>query len=216
MLYRPYSHRKTPTNAGLTLLELLLACALTLMLRAGIYAIFRMGVSSWHKVDSQTELQQSLEVAATRIAKQVQRSPYDSCTISPDGRALACLSALYDDGRVAVSPLDGTLQWQRYLVFYFDSSKGELREVEVPVLASSPERTRAGPLENFDSGSGPQPWPFYTQMGRVLARQVTNFEAVLEPDPSKLLTVTLVGQKKRYGSDAPEIATTRVSIGLRN
>lgn len=201
---------------GLTLLETMVGASITLVLLTAVFFVFRMGASAMMKVSARNELLQGLQTASTLLARDVEQSVYGSLSLTPGGGAISFLSALDDNGDFQVDGLGAPL-WQRYVIYYHAAAPAsELRRLEVPLAAGSPEQTAPGPIESY----GPsQVLSTYLSGGRVIAQHV--FSARFLVDTAAPLTRPLVigefeGRQKRYGRSDEEVLQIRSSALIRN
>lgn len=178
---------------GQTLLETLVSLGLLSLLMMLMFAVYRMGANAWMKGDAQVSLIQDLRVVTDRLAREVERSAYESATLDPgpnNGTALAFMSS-WDEAtqRYDYDPAVGSPVWHRYLVCYYDAPAREVRWVEVDLATPT---TTAAPLPGLAG---------YRSGGRVLASQVDRCDFILT---ESLLETRLETSRKRYGSDIPE------------
>ncbi|GMU51595.1 MAG: hypothetical protein AMXMBFR33_07410 [Candidatus Xenobia bacterium] len=149
---------------GQTLLETLVSLGLLSLLMVLMFAVYRTGANAWMKGDAQVSLIQDLRVVTERLAREVERSAYESATLDPGpnaGTALAFLSS-WDEvaQRYDYDPAVGSPGWHKYFVCYYDAPAREVRWLEVALPTPT---TTAAPLPGLAS---------YRAGGRVLASQV--------------------------------------------
>ncbi len=191
------------------MVELLVASGMFLMLTAVLFAVFRVGASSWLKGDAQSEIISKLQVVTSKLELELTRAGSASLSISPDGRALAFLTANDADGRFHYDPLDKSALWQRYLLFHYSTASGNLLLDEVSVLGTAQETTPV-PIEMFEGRA----MDSYFTAGRIVERQISGCEfELLSPE---LVRVTLSAQKTRYGRKDRETFETETVLQLRN
>ncbi len=179
-----------------------MAGALFLVATTLLFFVFFAGAKAWRKTDQRSDILRSAQIVTSQVAREATRSSYNSLTITPDGRALSFLSALNDAG-IFVLDNQGNTRWQKYLVFYFEPTSGEIRRREVPLLAGSPQERFPEPIERFSGPSGLQPLTHYLNGGRPLGREVSEFLAETPAGTEGLdLTVTV---RKRIGTE-PEMS----------
>ena len=210
MVY-PHSNR---ARIGFTIAEVLVAGFVMGLLLVAIFAIFRMGVVSWQKLNANTELFQSIQVSSAKLSRDAERSVFVSASMDNSGRAVAFLSPLDQDEQFVVRD-DGSLEWQKYLVFYRDPSTNEVLVKEVPLHPTAAERMNPGPIENYNDGTGTKAWSTYMSAGQPLARDVTEFTIVLHPDPERLVELTMVAEKMRADGVLERVSLSSV-IHFRN
>ncbi len=200
--------RLTSDRKGATLAEVLVGGFVLSLLLLAVTEIYRNATAAWIKGEQQSALLQQVQLGLTRIDKEVERSVYDSLSISSDFRGAALLSALYSDGVFMFDAPTQQPRWQNYIVFYHDPPTRELRRVEVPVVGT-PQETAAAPIENFGAMT---PIENYFVGGEVIARDIE--QCVFGVTPDGLLSVLLKATKKGK-STVDEVEMTTQS-GFRN
>ncbi len=193
------------------MLEVLIASFVLTILLGAIFLIFEIGSRAMLKTESRTDLLQSLQVGVGRWSRELEPSVYGSVTVAPDGKALSFLSASSDlyDGDYAVAS-NGSLVWQKYLVYYHLSADETLRRVEVPLAPGSPEANAAGPIETY----GPAlPLSNYLAGGRVVARFVYSCDFVLAPP---IVRCRLEARQPKPGGVEFETLSLESRVRLRN
>lgn len=188
---------------------MLVASAVAGMLLLTLFMIYRICASAWMKGDTQTRLRQSAMVASEKISRDLERSVYDSVSISADRRGVSFLSALDANGRFQFNIASQEPIWQNYLIYYLDSGSRELRRRAVSVVGA-PQETVPGPIEGF----GPnQTVDTYMVGGQAVVHELDfcEFTAL-----SKLLRLKLRAQAKRYGSERLESFELETFTSLRN
>lgn len=190
------------------------------MIAAGLFGIlmtlmvgaFSMGSKTWRKADEQAEVLQNLQVVSTRLSREMERSVYQSLSIASGNDALSFLSALDPNGQFAMDA-GGNTQWQKYIIFYYDSGADEVLFREVPLVGGSAEIMTPGPIESYNDGTGAKPLANYLNSGRPLARGVTQF--LVGRAGAQLVTLQLAAEKQ-FGTRKPTTASLRSSVHLRN
>ncbi|MBS2035225.1 hypothetical protein JST97_09560 [bacterium] len=170
----------------MNLLDLVVAMGLLMMLLAGLFAVFFSGGKAWRKTDDRYELLHNTQNVLAQVSREAERSTVFSVSIIP-GRAVSFLSPMNDSGNFVTDTL-GDERWERYLVFYHDPVKQEVRMVDVPLLPGSFERRTPQPIERFISLSGQRPLSTYCVGGKLLGRRITSFEPD-QPASTKRLTL---------------------------
>ncbi len=201
-----------PGQAGeqaATLMETLVGAVVFLLLLGMLFYIYRMGASAWMKADTQVELIGPLQVVNDRLEREVERSVYDSFSLDSSGNGVAFLSAVDANGVFHYDPVTEKPKWQKYLIFYYDPTAGEIRLREVSVVGT-PQEDNPAPIETF-SGN---PLSSYFTQGRVLARGVTSCMFSLTADQQVVVEAT--AEKNRYGSSVPERVSLRGQAYFRN
>jgi prepilin-type N-terminal cleavage/methylation domain-containing protein len=196
---------------GYSLIEVVVAMGILTLLLAIAFNAFVTGANAWQKGDAQTELLQNCQLTTTRLSHEAERTIYGSVTVAANGQAVSMASAVYaSTGQFAVDPASSNLQWQNYLIFYYDASLYAVCEQTVPI---SPPTFTPVPIEQYNAGNGPQPLSSYLNNGTPIAHDVTQFNV---HQAQTLLTVNVTAQKGRYGSQAPETVSTYAVAHMRN
>jgi competence protein ComGC len=210
---RSFANNKSRT--GLTIAEVLVVVAIFGILFTAIFAIFQVGLSAFHKTTTKNELLQELQVTNFRLASELERSTLASLAADDLLEVSAFLSAFGNDGDF-VTDTRGRPEWQRYVVYYRNTTQNAIYRAEVPLVIGASQRRVATPIEFYNSGGGPSPLASYANGGQPLSRFVTDFRPRVLPAPVSQLIWDLRVERKRYGSQRPETLTTTVAIHLRN
>jgi prepilin-type N-terminal cleavage/methylation domain-containing protein len=210
---RSFLNRRCHT--GLTLVEVLVVLSIFSILLTAIYFIFQMGLSAWHKTATKNELLQQVQIVNFRLSKELERSSLGSLSADTALGIVAFLSPLDNDG-VFVVGTEGRPEWQRYIVYYHNSAENVIYRTEIPLIAGASERRVPTLLEDYNDGSGPQPLAAYASGGRPLSRFVTIFEPTVFPAPLSQLNWLITAERRRYGSERPEMLTMTAAAYLRN
>lgn len=194
---------------GITIIELVVAMSILGVLLALTFFIYTMGARAWAKGDSKADLLRAAQVVAAKTNRYVESSTPLSLSVASDGSAVAFLSAEDTDGVFQYDPVTLLPHWQKFIVLYHDATARTVNFKEVSVIGTPLEQVpqpidalSAGPVDNYKSG------------GQPLGREIDVCTFTLTPE-SQLLT-ELKSQKKHYGSDQPEVHSTRVLNTLRN
>ena len=176
-------------------------------------ALFRTGASGWKKLEAQSTMLADYEVLQAKLSREAQRSTFVSASTETDadGTTLAFLSAVDDSGEFVLD--NGTFNplWQKYLVFYYESSTRNVYLSEVPLAPGSPESTSPEPLEFYDAGSGKL--KDYRTGGRLLMTDVDVCNFTLD---NTMLITEIEGSRLRYGDSEPEELKMITSVAFRN
>lgn len=203
------------SRSGLTLVEVLVTLTVLSILMTALFAVFKMGLSAWHKTSTKNELLQQVQIVDFRLSDELQLSALESATADPGIDALSFLSPLDANGKFILSA-KGRPEFQKYIIYYRKSSDQKMYRREVLLNAGASERNVPGPIEEYDPGTGKKPLGFYTNSGQPLARYFTDFTPEVLPEPVSQVTWKLTAQRKRYGTDRPESVTTDSASYLRN
>ena len=155
-------------KSGFTFVELSIACSLLLLASLSLGLIYRTGLSAWSKVRLQTSMLQDVQVGLLKLRLEVENSSIASLTVGEHGMAFLCAT---DSEGVSVLGSDGRLQWQRYLIYYYEPLTGELRRRELPLVSGSSQQTSSGDILGY------VPTPFLeTEFsdGEVVATDLTS------------------------------------------
>lgn len=181
---------------GVTLLEVLIASAVMLIIVGAVFFLYVTGTRAWLVGRGQADLLQELLVVQGQVERDVSSSIYASLSIGPGNASFSVLSGQLPAGDYQVS--NGVVEWQKYLVFYLDPEK-QVRRLEVPLVATAPQRISAQPIDSYDDGSGPRPISAYLSGGKILGRHVANLTVTCSP-VTRVVSVTIEGSKKRADS----------------
>ncbi|MGE0489600.1 MAG: hypothetical protein AB7S38_10345 [Vulcanimicrobiota bacterium] len=202
-----------PRTTAFTLAEVLVAAAVASLLLSAIFFIYRTSASAWMKGDTVTQLRNQTMIASGKISRDLERSIYSSLSLSPDGKAIAFLSATDANGRFQYDVGNESPRWQNYLIYYLDvDSKLKLRRVSV---VGSPQETGPTVIDGF----GPnQPVSTYTNGGELVADEIAEcqFSSELLANGNHLLRLRLRASQQRYGSERPESFELESVTYLRN
>lgn len=200
-------------RAAFTLAEVLVAAAVASLLLSAIFFIYRTSASAWMKGDTVTQLRNQTMIASGKLNRDLERSLYSSLSISPDGKAIAFLSATDATGNFQYDVANERARWQNYLVYYLDvDSKLKLRRVPV---VGTPQETTPSVIDSF----GPnQPVSNYTSGGEQIAEEISEcqFSSELLANGNHLVRLRLRASQQRYGSEQPESFELESVTYLRN
>jgi hypothetical protein len=193
---------------GTTLLETLVGAFVLSLLFVCLFFTYRVGASAWKKGETETDLLQNLQVAKSRLTRELERSVYDSVSVDPNG--IAFLSALDVYGDFQMDNASSTPRWQKYVVVYYDAPARILRWQEIPVVGT-PQEMNPTPIESFGAAN---PLTSYFNSGREFMRDVET--CVFQWTPDLLVGFTWATEKKRYGKNTPDRIEIRSAVGFRN
>ena len=204
------SRPKVQNRAGITLPEVVIAALILGILTGVLFYLFRSGIVSLKKVENQSSLIRELQLISLKISEEVRQSTASSMSTSVDGRVLAFLSAVEEtSGEFQVDEF-GRPEWQKYVVFYHDTSDLTIRRLIVdytPVLrtdAITLEEYGGSALDNYIGTNNPAP----------VAHDISHCE--WEVESSTLLRFKLESEKIRYQGTDKERKTITSRIYLRN
>lgn len=187
---------------GVTLLELALSMGVLALLLALLFLVWHIGSRAWQGSDLRADLRNDLGIVVDNLARDVERSVYDSLSI--DAEALSFLSAVDYDGVYVLNDL-GQPVWQRFVLLYRNGEDNTLRRIDLPLPVP---REDAVPIEACDMGGGLLPLSAYLWEGRVLARNVVRFTP---SSPVERNVSVRIGLEKEQRDRAP--ATLEVVTG---
>lgn len=187
-------------RGGFTLIESIISCSLlgTILITTGM--IYQMGANAWAKTRTQSEMLQAMQTSSKRLTIELENSCPQSLTVSSE--AVAFLSARDDDG-TPILAADGTLIWQKYVIYYYDQARQELLRKELPLVAGSPQQTEPAPIEEYLPGT---PLANHLNAGIAVARDVKECEFNLVDTRVELITMC---ERQRYGRTDGETLSFR-------
>lgn len=192
----------------MTLLEMLISLSLLAIIMTAVMAIYIVGVGAWRKGGVRAELLQDLQVASSRIVKDLERTSYASLSIGPTRDTISVLTMFDETGQFALDA-NGKPIWDRWVVYFRVGD--ELRRQEVAWGATPDVRATPVPIELL---SPPQTLANYASGGRVIARDIYNFEVSVVPD------TTSISVKLRLRRDVPrsgpQLVHLETVVGTRN
>lgn len=113
---------------GVTLVELLVAMALSLVVTLVLFSMMAGGLRLSSRFLGEESVIQQAETFAARLSGVVHETDLSLATYGPD--FLAVPGARAGDGRFATDPKTGQPQWNQLLVVYAEQSKVHLRSLE--------------------------------------------------------------------------------------
>ncbi len=129
---------------GWTLVEVIVASFVGMLLLTATYELMVPGLRSWAASNVRSHLRQNALAVLARVAHDVKMSSIDSLVVLPgkwtdpesgveeEACAITLMSA-FDDAAQLRQREDGTAIWQKYVVFYLDTARHELRIGERPL-----------------------------------------------------------------------------------
>ncbi|MBX3172570.1 MAG: prepilin-type N-terminal cleavage/methylation domain-containing protein [Candidatus Eremiobacteraeota bacterium] len=180
------------SKRGATLVEISLASAIFGLLLAATFYIFRCGSLAWSRSDVSLDLLQELRTVTVRWNNEFAETSPDTVLVS--GATVSFASARNQQASFTSSAPMLRPLWQKFVLYYWDSSSQTLRRRELPL--TSPNSTLKT-LVDCDFGSGPQPLATYTSGGETLLKDVTNTNFVLN---GRVCTVNIDTRRPTYGS----------------
>ena len=166
----------------MTLIEALISVSLLGILTGAILSMYFMTTSVVSHGRARSELMGELQLANSRMMRDLEGAIYTSCSFDLGNHAFSMLSARAPNGSYELQ-VDGEVFWQKYIVYYRAADNVVYRR-EVPLNVSATQRLNPTPIESYDPGTGTSPLSGYLSDGRPVARSVTLLEAVLTPERS--------------------------------
>lgn len=163
---------------------------------AGSVLIMRQGLSVLHKVESQADLLQELQVLGSLWTRDVMASDAAGNTCAPQG--MSVLSPRDRDLATQFSGVFSRLVWRSHRCYYRNAA-GEIRLVEQPI---------ATPADL------PTPLPALPSVGGKRLVLQTESLAFLQAGPK--FTTVVTGQRQPFGRQQPERLRLEFSALARN
>lgn len=153
------------------------------------FAIYALGLRSWTKIDTKTEVMANLQNVQSRISREIRSSQQPSVTLAADSSAVAFLSA-GDEGSRQVDA-GGRPLWQEFILYYYDPVQDEVYRKNIPYAPLDPTL-----LDTLDNHTG-SPIESHKNGGQPIARNLTKFEAsMVGPDMLQLVVEAQAGKEK--------------------
>jgi len=196
-------------RAGLTLVEVLIAVALTGLLLALLSQVLVPGFQVWKQTQFTSEVEQNGLLAEKRLVEALLATTQDSVGAyeSGDFHALSCLAhegTLDDPG---YEELQGETFWQSMTVFKLDRSEERLtniRWVQPPLPSSEVFALSAGDLAGICSSG---------RKGRLVARRVRGLRRLTAPeDKFETLELELSGRSAQGSVTVTRTVTVQPRI----
>lgn len=160
---------------GVSLLEVVVAAALSGLVLALIAQVLRPGLRAWVKGAHKAEVQQNCLIALARVTEEYRNANPDSVRVTSDvsrddqGRechrdAIVFLSSRDRFGHMEFTP-DGDPKWQRWVFFYHDGNGNKIRWQDLPLETS-----------NMNPDLNAVPTLVKSDTDRIVARWVRSFE----------------------------------------
>lgn len=213
-------------SSGFTLLEALIACSTFLLMLGSLFAIYRLGATIWLRADTGAEILGQVQTLSAKIAREAERSLYDSLAIesSPTKRGCSLLSAHDSGGGFDFDPGTRMPRWQRAVLFYFDASTRTVYRREFPLTGASVRENLQLYSQGFvQEGATPRLLRRFTG-GQPVANQISDFRLQKptrrvtlsggrgERDiPVRCLRLTITVEKPRFGGGHQTITSETVS-----
>jgi hypothetical protein len=185
------------------------------VLMVSIFGSFRLGLTAFHKTTTKNELHQQLQLANLRIMEEAEKSALSSLSVDESGGIACFLSPLDNNGDFVIDER-GRPEWQRYVVYYLNTTENVIYRREVPLAAGVSQRRVATQIEYYNPGTGREPLSFYATGGQPVARYIADFEPKILPAPVSQLQWDLSAERIRPGIDTPERSSTTTAAYLRN
>ncbi len=188
---------------GHTLVEILVAiCILGILMGAVLY-LYLTGSRAVAQGDMRGELLRQLQISGARFTRELETSAFDSLSLG--GSAIAFFSSAPQGGAPPSLSPDGSIIWQKYVVYWHDSASRTLRRREYVV----PPTTSAQPIENWQSLTLAD----YTNGGDIIGREIVAF-TVSNPAGTRRVEASLTGEQSYRGQ--PRQHTLSMTMRLKN
>lgn len=132
-------------GAGFSIIETIIAGSILSLLMVSLFMLYTMGANAWMKSDTDAELLGQAQGFVMRVAREAERSSVFSVSLNtpvPDG--ICFLSPQDSNGNFQFDPYTKRPRWQKYVLYYRDSTQGEIRTLEQSVVGTPAELS---PLE---------------------------------------------------------------------
>ncbi|MFH1453286.1 MAG: type II secretion system protein [Armatimonadota bacterium] len=115
---------------GMTLIELLVAAAITVLITSFIATTLIISLKYWKIIDLKSEVQLNAMVGIEGLKQDISSSNIGSFTVNSSyPKAVSFQSALYNGQFYANA--DGTPAWQTYIIYYLAANTTDLRKREI-------------------------------------------------------------------------------------
>lgn len=181
-----------------------------MLLTTGLLLSWTQGARAWMAIRQRADLTSDAQIALRRIERLLESSA--SASVAIDSSCLSFASSFglrtsLDSDRSSVSTDLGSLQWQKFVLFYLDAPARRILLREIPIAAGLSAYQQATPIPQVDFGSGVQPLAFYRTAGSKFCSSVDAFSAT---QSGLILTIHL------EMSEADRKASFQSSTRLRN
>ena len=202
--------RTSGSSGGFTLPEVMVSVTVLLLLFGALFFICQQSTSAMLKGTTQSGLLADFQAASRRLQAAVQGAPGGSFSLAADGRGASWLSAEDEQGRFCYDPAISQARWQRYLVYYHQADRRELRLAGIPVVGTQ-EELLPGPIEAHGSEV---PLEGYFVGGQAVLLNVDSL-VFSEPEAGSVaLAVQL--SRKRALAEEPERLSSSIRVAFRN
>ncbi len=142
--------RAKRSNSGTSLVEMVVYLFIFAYLSTGIYGVLLGSMRDYQMASTSTELQQAVQSATYRLAKELEETAPSSITICASGGACGTVGVAFESGRNAngrmqiVAPVAGTYTpaacvssiggivgmpcWHQYVCYYLDTDQAQPNE----------------------------------------------------------------------------------------
>lgn len=112
-------------------MEILVAILILGILLGAVLFLYLVGGRAVAHGDVRGELQRNLQIALAKMAREVESSSYEG--MSSDPTTLAVLSSVpATGGPPTLAILDGSVLWQKYVVYWHDPGTKTIKQRELP------------------------------------------------------------------------------------
>lgn len=198
---------RDPGPRGMSLSEVLITTVVLMVISSALFWMLLAGKALWLRETGVGSLDQAVDAGLRRIMADFEDSAFDTVTLhmGSDIQAISCLSAWSPTTGQFVTDSQGKPVWQKYVIYYVESSTRTLRRKVLDSTNWSGGFTE--PLSQTDLVA-------QCTAGMRVAESIINMQAVLDGNTS-VLTVTLTAQAPNY-RDRVDSRQGSLSIHLRN
>ncbi len=189
------------------LLETLVAAGVLLLLVGMQVVLIRGAASAFHKANTQADLLQDLQIAATRLNRDAQGASPLGTSLNANGVSLC---SAHQQSQVMQLGPTGQLLWREYLLYSYAPASKQLYWKKLAMTAPIDPPV---PIELYNFGSGLQPLSSYQTGGKLLVSDLEQFQVTLVNNE---LSCYLKASRLHYGSNRPEVVEVRQSTAMRN
>lgn len=176
-------------NRGFTIVEVLVAAGAMGLLSAVCFAIYAMGLKSWTKLDSKTQVMANLQITKSRISREILTAQQQSLSIPADLSGVAFLSGGPENSRQVDA--GGRPVWQEFVYYYYLPAEEKLYRRTEPYATA--DNTLFSTIEIFTGDSLVD----LQTGGQPIANDIMKFEVQLQnPDILNLVIRARAGKEE--------------------
>lgn len=186
LISKPISSRRP---VGFGLVELMISSSLLMLLMALVFMLYFNSHRAWKKSSEHQQVMGEMQVALAFFAEDLQATSFDSVSLTPDKKAIGLLTMKDGNGDRHYG-VDGRPIWDHWVLYYAEGQSLLRLDVPWPV----PQSNRQTPV-NITAFSSQPLSSFLTGDGRILSRNLQNFEVEVPPG-SRLVHYKLTVEKQ--------------------